>query len=126
MLVTRFFIMFELFVSLYADYLLHHILDADTATPKIEWTRNRILTSITLSLMSVSLCISFGIISPFYPSEAAKKGASTTEVGLVFGVFQLVMFITSPIYGSYVSTNNYIWCTWCILLLLQVYYVSSL
>ena len=55
--------------------------------------------------MSVSLCISFGIISPFYPSEAAKKGASTTEVGLVFGVFQLVMFITSPFYGAYVSVS---------------------
>ncbi|XP_067934915.1 MFS-type transporter SLC18B1-like [Watersipora subatra] len=71
--------------------------------PKAEkWTRKQILTAISLSLMNVSLCISFGIISPFYPTEAAKKGATATEVGLVFGVFQLVMFVTAPIYGIFI------------------------
>jgi len=53
--------------------------------------------------MYLAQAISFGIISPFYPSEAAKKGASSVVVGLVFGVFELVIFITSPIYGSFVS-----------------------
>ena len=70
------------------------------------------LTAVALSIMNVSLCISFGIISPFYPTEAAKKGATTTEVGLVFGIFQLILFITSPFYGAFVSIiivhiNNY-------------------
>ena len=61
------------------------------------------LTAVALSIMNVSLCISFGIISPFYPTEAAKKGVTTTEVGLVFGIFQLILFITSPFYGAFVS-----------------------
>jgi len=56
--------------------------------------------------MNISQTISFSILAPFYPSEAAKKGASSAEVGLVFGVFQLIIFITSPIYGNFVSTFN--------------------
>ena len=77
----------------------------DSPDESKKWTRQQMLTAASLSLMNISLCISFGIISPFYPTEAAKKGATTTEVGLVFGVFQLIMFITAPVYGSFVSTH---------------------
>jgi hypothetical protein len=28
-----------------------------------------------------------------------RQGASSTEYGLVFGVFELVVFLTSPIFG---------------------------
>lgn len=61
------------------------------------------MVAAALSLQNVSLCISFGVISPFYPTEAEKKGATPTEVGLVFGCFQLVMFIACPLYGNFVS-----------------------
>jgi Flp pilus assembly pilin Flp len=37
-------------------------------------------------------------------SQAEKKGATATEYGLVFGVFELVVFLISPIYGQHVST----------------------
>jgi Flp pilus assembly pilin Flp len=36
--------------------------------------------------------------------QAEKKGATATEYGLVFGVFELVVFLISPIYGQHVST----------------------
>jgi hypothetical protein len=36
--------------------------------------------------------------------QAERKGASATEYGLVFGIFELVVFIVSPIYGQNVST----------------------
>ncbi|XP_035704863.1 MFS-type transporter SLC18B1 isoform X2 [Folsomia candida] len=39
--------------------------------------------------------------APFYPAEAERKGASATEYGLVFGIFQLIVFIASPIFGKY-------------------------
>ncbi|CAG7831972.1 unnamed protein product, partial [Allacma fusca] len=42
--------------------------------------------------------------SPFYPQEAEKKGATATEYGLVFGVFQLTVFITSPIFGTLIGS----------------------
>jgi hypothetical protein len=35
--------------------------------------------------------------------QAEQKGASATEYGLVFGIFELVVFIVSPIYGQHVS-----------------------
>lgn len=31
------------------------------------------------------------------------KGMNTTEIGLVFGIFELVMFVTAPLIGNYVS-----------------------
>lgn len=37
--------------------------------------------------------------------QAEKKGASPSEYGLVFGIFELVVFIISPVYGQHVSTN---------------------
>jgi len=41
--------------------------------------------------------------SLFYPLQADKKGASQTVVGMIFGTFELVIFISSPIFGNYVS-----------------------
>jgi hypothetical protein len=38
--------------------------------------------------------------------QAERKGASATEYGLVFGVFELVVFIISPFYGQHVSTTG--------------------
>lgn len=38
-------------------------------------------------------------------AQAEKKGATAAEYGLVFGVFELVVFIISPIYGQNVSTK---------------------
>ena len=32
-----------------------------------------------------------------------KKGANATEYGFVFGVFELVVFLVSPIYGQYLN-----------------------
>lgn len=37
--------------------------------------------------------------------QAEKKGASATEYGLVFGIFELVVFIVSPVYGQHVSNT---------------------
>lgn len=36
--------------------------------------------------------------------QAEKKGATATEYGLVFGVFELVVFIVSPLYGQYLNS----------------------
>lgn len=34
--------------------------------------------------------------------QAELKGATATEYGLVFGIFEFVIFLTSPIFGKYV------------------------
>lgn len=41
--------------------------------------------------------------APFYPGEAEKKGASPTQYGFVFGIFELTVFIVSPIFGAHLN-----------------------
>ena len=38
--------------------------------------------------------------APFYPAEAEKKGCVPSEYGLVFGIFELTVFLVSPIIGA--------------------------
>lgn len=35
--------------------------------------------------------------------QAEKKGCTATEYGLVFGVFELIVFIVSPFYGAHLN-----------------------
>lgn len=42
----------------------------------------------------------------FFLFQAERKGATATEYGLVFGIFELVVFIISPIYGQHVSNTS--------------------
>ena len=41
--------------------------------------------------------------APFYPAEAEKKGATPTEYGLVFGVFELTVFLVAPYLGKNIN-----------------------
>ena len=78
------------------------------ATPKqSKWTKEQLLTAISLSLINFTTQVSFAVIAPFFSVEAGKKGATSTEIGLIFGAFQLVIFITSPFYGRFVSSIYY-------------------
>lgn len=70
---------------------------------KFKWSRQQILTGISMSLINFTTQISFAVIAPFFPVEGENKGATSTEIGLIFGVFQLVIFLTAPIYGKFVS-----------------------
>jgi len=45
------------------------------------------------------MCVS--LQAPFYPAEAEKKGATASEYGLVFGIFELTVFLVSPVIGRY-------------------------
>lgn len=75
----------------------------DSDSGKKSWTREQKLTAVSMALMNFSTQVSFAVIAPFYPVEAAKKGATSTEIGLIFGIFQLIIFITAPLYGRFVS-----------------------
>ncbi|KAF6037560.1 SLC18B1 [Bugula neritina] len=74
--------------------------DISKETKKSKWTRTQILTAIILPLMNLVRASSFGVIVPFYPTEAAKKGVSTVVIGFIFGTYELVEFLASPIFGS--------------------------
>jgi hypothetical protein len=56
-----------------------------------------------LAIANLCSTVAFSCIAPFYPNEAQLKGLSSTDIGIVFGVFELTMFILSPILGKYVG-----------------------
>ena len=64
------------------------------------WTRQQWAVIITLCVTHLcnGMCVS--LQAPFYPAEAEKKGATATEYGLVFGIFELTVFLVSPIIGK--------------------------
>lgn len=66
----------------------------------------------------------YSLQGPFFPKEAEKKGATPTEYGFVFGVFELVDFIFCPIYGNFIrvigpkfmlNAGNFVMATCCII-----------
>lgn len=61
------------------------------------------VTIVMLALANLCSTVAFSCIAPFYPAEAATKGMSESQTGMVFGVFELTMFITAPIFGKYMT-----------------------
>jgi len=70
--------------------------------PKSKFTSRQWITLIVLALVNLGEAVTVSIQAPFYPAEAESKGATATEYGLVFGVFELVIFLVSPLYGKYI------------------------
>ena len=56
------------------------------------------MVTLCVTHLCNGMCVS--LQAPFYPAEAEKKGASATQYGLVFGIFELTVFIVSPIVGK--------------------------
>ncbi|XP_055341753.1 MFS-type transporter SLC18B1-like [Paramacrobiotus metropolitanus] len=45
----------------------------------------------------------YSCLAPFFPLEATKRGATDTQIALIIGIFQLVVFLVSPVFGKYVT-----------------------
>uniref|UniRef100_U5EXX6 Putative mfs-type transporter n=1 Tax=Corethrella appendiculata TaxID=1370023 RepID=U5EXX6_9DIPT len=69
----------------------------------LNFTKRQWLTLIVMGLADFCNAICVSLQAPFFPKEAEKKGATATEYGLVFGIFELVVFLISPIYGQYLN-----------------------
>uniref|UniRef100_A0A8D8VZN9 MFS-type transporter SLC18B1 n=1 Tax=Cacopsylla melanoneura TaxID=428564 RepID=A0A8D8VZN9_9HEMI len=72
--------------------------------PEESFTTRQWLTLIAIGSVHFSSSICISLQAPFYPAEAEKKGATATEYGLVFGSFELVAFLSSPLFGRYIHT----------------------
>lgn len=68
-----------------------------------EFSRRQWLTIVVISVADFCNAICVALQAPFYPLEAEKKGCTATEYGLVFGVFELVVFLVSPLYGAHLN-----------------------
>ena len=55
-------------------------------------------------IANVCSAVTFSIQAPFYPSEAELKGVPATEYTVVFGIYELVIFVLGPVYGHIIAT----------------------
>jgi MFS family permease len=61
------------------------------------------LNSGMLAIANLCSTIAFSCLAPFFPAEAQLKNLNSSEVGIVFGIFEMTMFILSPILGKYMA-----------------------
>ncbi|KAG8183862.1 hypothetical protein JTE90_005326 [Oedothorax gibbosus] len=61
----------------------------------------RILASVVYGNLFLGSC--YSLMAPIYPAEAERKHASASAYGLVFGVYEIVMFVSAPLYGKIMS-----------------------
>ncbi|XP_059481311.1 MFS-type transporter SLC18B1-like [Neocloeon triangulifer] len=72
---------------------------AKTATTGL--TKRQWLTVVVFGIANFIAALCISLQAPFYPEEAEAKGASATEYGFVFGIYELTSFISCPIFGVY-------------------------
>ncbi|KRZ55381.1 MFS-type transporter SLC18B1 [Trichinella nativa] len=73
------------------------------AEPVPIWSKSNLMVLCVLSITYFLGATLFACIAPFFPIVARGRRASETEIGLVFGVMQLVIFLLSPLCGKYAS-----------------------
>ena len=68
-----------------------------------QYTRKQWMTLIVFSIAQFCNAVVVSLQAPFYPHEAELKGATATQYSFVFGVFELTVFIVSPLYGQFLE-----------------------
>jgi len=64
------------------------------------FTREQWLTIVTFCVVNFCNAMCVSMQAPFYPREAVRKGLKVWHFGLVFGAFEITVFLVSPIIGS--------------------------
>ncbi|XP_048742491.2 MFS-type transporter SLC18B1-like [Ostrea edulis] len=72
-----------------------------SSLPKIP-NKKKILF-VSMAMVNFFMVTCYSLIAPFFPAEAEKKDVSQTVVGMIFGVFELVIFLSSPVLGNYIT-----------------------
>ena len=65
----------------------------DVSSKRTSLTRSQIITIVLLSLFFFLTSSYYSLLAPFLPQEAIKKGMSQTQIGIIFGIYQLVLLI---------------------------------
>ncbi|CAH1247391.1 SLC18B1 [Branchiostoma lanceolatum] len=77
--------------------------DGTAAVPSKELPPMTGFQKKALVCLSYAYCMGYArsaIMAPFFPSQAAERGASETIVGFIFGYYSLIAFLTAPIVGK--------------------------
>lgn len=70
---------------------------------EIKMTKSELICAILLSSFFLLNWTYFAIFPTVLPHEAMKKGMTQTQVGFIFGIFQLVLFLLYPVFGKYLN-----------------------
>jgi len=62
-------------------------------------------TLLVTGLLNLGVYAGVGILVPFFPKEAEKRGLTMSTYGLIFVMYPLILFLFSPFLGTYVSSN---------------------
>ena len=58
-------------------------------------------TSLLIIFLTIFInMVGFGVVIPVLPLYAERFGATTWEIGWLFGIFSLIQFFASPILGQ--------------------------
>ncbi|XP_076456374.1 MFS-type transporter SLC18B1-like [Babylonia areolata] len=60
-------------------------------------------TMVAMAFANFAASTCFSLLAPFFPNEASKKGATQTVTGLIFSTFELWIFVSSPVYGYFLT-----------------------
>lgn len=69
----------------------------------VSLTKRQWVTMLSLSMADFFSSVCISLQAPFFPYEAESKGASATESGLVFGIYELSILISGPLLGRQMS-----------------------
>jgi len=67
------------------------------------FTKEQWLTVITFVVVNFCNAMCASMQAPFFPREAVSKGLEVWHFGLVFGAFEITVFIVSPIIGANIN-----------------------
>ena len=71
----------------------------------LNMTKSQFITIVLLSTYYIISSSYYSLLAPFLPAEALKKGITETQIGIIFGIFELVLLVLSPIFGKYVRPS---------------------
>ncbi|XP_071944869.1 MFS-type transporter SLC18B1-like [Antedon mediterranea] len=66
----------------------------------VSWTRVQKIIMVCIALSHVLNNMAYSVLTPFFPLTAEDHGATPSEVGLIFGVYYVSMFVFALITGK--------------------------
>ena len=65
--------------------------------------KQKMMVVVSMSCLNVCWGLMCAMQAPFFPKEAALKGATATQFGGVFGIIHLAIVLASPVMGKLVT-----------------------
>ncbi|XP_077989874.1 MFS-type transporter SLC18B1-like [Glandiceps talaboti] len=65
-------------------------------------TKLQRITLLSMAMANLGNTASYSIMAPFFPIKASEMGASDLIIGIIFGIYAFIGFVSSPVLGKLV------------------------